>query len=468
MNLLPEQPVLTLDDYLALGGGQGLANARRDGPDATIERVQAAGLRGRGGAGFPTAIKWRSVREAPGSEKYVVGNGAEGEPGTFKDRTIMRYNPYQIVEGAAIAGFVVDARAIYIVTKGSFTREVRRMRRAIADLEQAGIVGDIPIHLVEGPDEYLFGEETGALEVVEGNDPLPRHVRPFEHGLFATAPQLGWWPHDPQPGERGVYTTNPTVVSNVESMSHANWIMTFGPDEFRKVGSPNCPGTMAFTVCGDVAIPGVYELPMGTPLRTLVEDVGGGTQSGRPVKMMLSGVANPAMTIEEIDTPLDFPSMTALGTGLGSGGYVVYDEAMCAVAVARAFSRFLAVESCGQCPPCKLGTETLTTTLERIEAGRGDATDIGVLQRTLATVTDANRCYLGQEEQRVVGSLLARFPDDFETHLAGRCDLRHDVMVPKIKDFDPSGHFVYDERQLYKRPDWSYADVPVTVTAVAH
>ncbi len=461
MNVLPDRPVLTLDDYLERGGGQGFTTAHRVGADATIDEVGKAGLRGRGGAGFPTAVKWRSVREAPGTEKFVVGNGAEGEPGTFKDRTIMRYDPYQIVEGAAIAGFVVNARAIYIVTKRSFTREVMRLHRAVSELEHAGLAGDIPIHVVEGPDEYLFGEETGALEVVEGNDPLPRHVRPFEHGLFATAPQLGWWPHDPQPGQRGVFTTNPTVVSNVESMSHANWIMSFGADEFRKVGPERCPGTMVFTICGDVAMPGVYELPMGTPLRTLVEVVAAGTESGRPVKMMLSGVANAALTVDDMDTALDFNSMAAIGSGLGSGGYVVYDDAMCAVAVARAFSRFLAVESCGQCPPCKLGSTRITETLEIIEEGKGDAVDVGVLQRTLATVTDANRCFLGQEEQRVVGSLLEKFPEDFEAHLAGTCPLRHDVMVPKIKDFDSTGHFVYDERQLYKRPDWSYADVPL-------
>jgi NADH:ubiquinone oxidoreductase subunit F (NADH-binding) len=457
MNVIPQHAVATLDAYLESGGGQGVSNARRQGPDAVLDEIARAGLRGRGGAGFPAATKWRSVRDAPGTDKYVVANGAEGEPGTFKDRTVMRFCPYEVIEGAAIAALVVGAVGIYIVTKRSFTREVERLRAAVAELESAGLVGDVPIQIVEGPDEYLFGEETGALEVIEGNDPLPRVLRPYEQGLFATSPQLGWASHEQSPGHAGVHTANPTVVSNVETLAHATWIMAFGAEEFRRVGVPSSPGTMPFTVCGDIDCPGVYELPMGTPLRTLVDDFGAGVPGGRSVKMVLSGVANPVILPADLDVGMDFDSMAAIGSGLGSGGFVVYDDAMCAVAVARSYSRFLWIESCGQCPPCKLGSETITEILERIEAGHGDASDIGTLQRTLTTVTDANRCYLGAEEQRVVGSLLDTFAADFETHLVGSCALRHDVLVPKIVDFDETGRFVFDRRQLDKRPDWTYA-----------
>jgi NADH-quinone oxidoreductase subunit F len=457
VNVVPQHAVVKIDDYLEAGGGQGISNARRYGPDAVLEEIARAGLRGRGGAGFPAATKWRSVRDAAGTDKYVVANGAEGEPGTFKDRTIMRFCPYEVLEGAAIAAHAIGAVGIYVVTKRAFTRELERLRGALAELESAGLVGDVPIEIVEGPDEYLFGEETGALEVIEGNEPLPRVLRPYQHGLFATAPQLGWVAHEQSPGHSGEHTANPTVVSNVETLAHATWIMALGADEFRRAGTPGSPGTMPFTVCGDVDCEGVYELSMGTPLRVLVDDYGGGVATDGKVKMMLSGVANPVITSSQLDVAMDFDAMAALGTGLGSGGFVVYDDTMCAVAVARAFSRFLWVESCGQCPPCKLGSGTITEVLERIESGRGDAADIGMLQRTLATVTDANRCYLGAEEQRVVGSLLDTFPEDFETHLVGSCDLRHDVLVPKIVDFDQTGHFVFDHRQLAKQPDWTYA-----------
>jgi NADH-quinone oxidoreductase subunit F len=460
VNVVPQTAIVTLEEYLDGGGGQGLSNARRRGPDEILDEIARAELRGRGGAGFPAATKWRSVRDAPGTDKYIVANGAEGEPGTFKDRTVMRFCPYEVIEGAAIAAHAVGATAIYVALKRSFTREVERLRAAVDELEAAGLIGDVPIQIVEGPDEYLFGEETGALEVIEGNEPLPRVLRPYQHGLFATVPQLGWQSHELSPGHEGVHTANPTVVSNVETLAHATWIMAFGADEFRRVGVPASPGTMPFTVCGDIDCPGVYELPMGTPLRTLVDDFGAGVPGGRTVKMVLSGVANPVITRAQLDVAMDFDSMAGIGSGLGSGGFVVYDDTMCAVAVARAYSRFLWVESCGQCPPCKLGSGTITEILERIEAGAGEASDIGLMQRALTTVTDANRCYLGAEEQRVVGSLLDAFTDDFETHLVGACPLRHDVLVPKIVDFDETGRFAFDRRQLRKRPDWTYESDP--------
>ena len=301
----------------------------------------------------------------------------------------------------------------------------------------------------------MFGEEKALLEVIEGNDPLPRVLPPFQHGLFATAPQLGWTATEAEPGEAGGDRANPTLVNNVETFAQVTWILAHGADEFRAAGTDRSPGTTVFTVCGDVAAPGVFELPLGTPLRALVEGNAGGTASGRPVKLVCSGVANAVLSADRLDTPADFESLAVAGGGLGSAGFIVYDDETCALAVARLFSRFLYVESCGQCPPCKLQSGEITDALERIERD-GDAAQLGRIQRALETVTDGSRCTLAVEEQLVVSSVLRQFPEDIVAHEEGRCRLRHDLTLPKLVDFD-GGEFVYDERQARKRPDWTYS-----------
>lgn len=454
--VLREHPVRSLDEYRAAGGGAAIRRARSIGPDATIDEVTAAGIRGRGGGGFPSGQKWRTVRDAPGTRRFVVVNGAEGEPGTFKDRAILRSNAYQVVEGAAVAAFAVGARDVYVGLKRSFVRECDAVRHAAQEMAAAGLLEGLDVTIVQGPPEYLLGEEKALLEVVEGKDPLPRVLPPFQHGLFATAPQLGWTSTEPEPGERSGEAANPTVVNNVETLAHVTWALTHGVDAFRAVGTTASPGTGVFTACGDVARPGVYELPLGTPLRALVEEHAGGTRSGRPVKMLCSGVANPVLPAGALDTPMDYESLAAAGGGLGSAGFVVYDDDVCALAVARLFSRFLFVESCGQCPPCKLQSGVITEVLETIER-TGDTARLPQLERALQTVTDGNRCFLAVEEQQVVGSILRRFPADVVAHEEGRCGLRHDLVIPVISDLTGSG-FTYDERQMRKRPDWTYAD----------
>jgi NADH-quinone oxidoreductase subunit F len=195
--VLPDRPVASIDEWLTSGGGAGLARARELGPDGTIAELERAGLRGRGGAGFPIGTKWRTVRRAGGRHRYAVCNAAEGEPGTFKDRAILRANPYQVIEGLAIAALTLDAPEVFIALKASFGAERERVTAAVTEMEQAGLVGDLSVGIVGGPEEYLFGEEKALLEVIEGNDPLPRWLPPYVHGLFATAPQLGWQAHEP-------------------------------------------------------------------------------------------------------------------------------------------------------------------------------------------------------------------------------------------------------------------------------
>ncbi len=431
------------------GGGQGLAAAASLGHEAVIREVEASGLRGRGGCGFPTGRKWRSVRDCGGGRRFVVANGVDGEPGTFKDRAILRANPYQVIEGLAIAAIAIGATEAYIAIKASYARERAGLERAAREMTAAGLLEGTPVRIVTGPDEYLFGEERALLEVIEGHDPFPRVLPPHRHGLFATMPQRG--------GEADL-GANPTLVNNVETLAHASTILARGAAWFRSRGTARSPGTMVFTVVGDVARPGVHELPLGTPLRVLVEDLGGGTASGRPVKMVCSGVANGVMRAGALDLPMDFDGLANAAGGLGSGGFVVYGDDVCALAVARAYSNFLWIESCGQCPACKLGTGAITSALAGFEAG-GDAGQLAVLQRALNTVTDGRRCAIPVEEQQMVGSLLRTFPDDVLAHEGtghAHASLRHHIVVPKIVDLD-DGVVTYDRLQTRKQPDWTYA-----------
>ncbi|MCA1784310.1 MAG: SLBB domain-containing protein [Intrasporangiaceae bacterium] len=307
--LLPERPVTSLQDHLEAGGGTGLERARALTPDEVTAEVDAAGLRGRGGAGFPTATKWRGVRETAehaGGRLSIVANAAEGEPGTYKDRTLIQQQPYAFLEGICIALHASGADAAHIGIKASFTRPLERLEHALDEMVAAGWFGADRIAIVPGPDLYLFGEETGMLEVIEGKLPMPRLVRPFEAGLNATTT-----------------VPNPTIVNNVETFSHVARILANGADWFREAGTEASPGTMVFTVVGDVPNPGVYELALGTPLRVLLEDIAGATD----IKAVYSGVSNAVILEEHLDTPLCFDAMRDAGVGMGSGGFIVYNPA---------------------------------------------------------------------------------------------------------------------------------------------
>jgi len=459
--LLPDQPLKSLDEYVdRFEGGQGLLRCRELGPAGVVEAVSSSGLRGRGGAGFPAGRKWASVRAGgpESGDRYVVANGAEGEPGTFKDRMLMRRNPYQVIEGLTIAAAAVGAVHAFIAVKASFAAELAALERGLVELDDAGLLGDVPVEIIAGPDEYLFGEEKALLEVIEGEEPLPRLFPPYLYGLFTAAPQVGWSAGiDLSSDGIAVPSSNPTLVTNVETLANVVPILGHGPEWYRTLGTEASPGVALCTVVGDTQRAGVAEIELGIPLREAIETIGGGVGPGHTVKAVLSGVANPVLTGEQLDTPISYEGMEAAGTGLGAVGFIVYDDTADMVAVAHTLSRFLYVESCGQCPACKFGTGEVTAYLERILAGTATDHDVEVISARLDTVTDANRCFLGAQEQRVVGSILGAFPEEFVAHLEGRLPPPSSPEpVPKLVDIR-DGVARYDERQARKQPDWTYA-----------
>ena len=452
--LLPDDAITSLDAYLATDtGGLGLKRAQEIGPAATVDAVTSSGLRGRGGGGFPTGRKWASIASQAGTRRYLVCNGAEGEPGTFKDRALLRSNPYQLVEGIVIAAFAVGADEAFIGLKRSFEREQAAVTRAVQEFQAAGICPDCTVTIVAGPDEYLFGEEKAMLEVIEGKPPLPRWFPPYEHGLFATDPQLGW-EATPRSGARA--GPNPTLVNNVETLSNVPHILARGASWFRSMGTAESPGTVVATVVGDVVAPDVGEVELGTPLRTVIDLVGSGVAPGRDVKAVFSGVANPVVTAGALDVPLSYEDFIAIDSGMGAAGFIVYDDSACMVDVAYQLSRFLYIESCGQCPPCKIGSGAITEHLERLAAGAGNDDDLGGIGHWLERVTDGNRCYLAVEEQAMVSSVLRAFPEEFAEHIElGRCPRPRKLPIPKLVDL-ANGQATYDETFWYKRPDWTF------------
>jgi len=394
--LLTGPVINSLDEYSRQGGLEGFKKARTLSPQAIIDEVKKSGLRGRGGAGFPTGIKWQSVSDDPAPKKYVVCNGSEGEPGTYKDRYLIRKNPYPLVEGMLIASRAVGAEEVFIGLKAKFTIEVGRVRKAIAEFEEAGLMPKGYLNIVLGPDEYLFGEEKALLEVVDGRGAMPRIMPPYQQGIKCSPSEY-----------------NPTVVNNVETMSNLAHILAKGADWFRTFGSKDSPGTMIFTLSGDVKYPGMYELPMGTPLRDLLEKFGGGPAGDKPLRAVFSGVASRVITPDQFDTPLDFGSMKAAGSGLGSGGFMVYDESVSMVKIARLISEFLAKESCGQCIPCNAGCRNITQYLEKFESNHAVPDDLENILIECRGVTNQTRCFLPAEESAVISSIIQKFPGEF-------------------------------------------------------
>jgi NADH:ubiquinone oxidoreductase subunit F (NADH-binding) len=428
-------------EYAATGGGRGLQIALGAWPEAVIDTIARSGLRGRGGAGFPTGEKWRTVRTVGAGPRFAVCNAAEGEPATFKDRTLLRTNPYQVLEGLVIAAYAVGAERAFIGLKEAFAAEASAVGRALAEMEAADALGGIPIQIVLGPDLYLFGEETGLEEVIEERPPLPRTVRPFIQGLFASPPN-----------------DDPTLVNNVETLANVPHIIAEGPDWLRASGTDDSPGTMVFTICGDVQREGVFELPLGTPMRTLVEEIAGGPPERRALKAIFPGASNTVLGPSELDVPMDFESLREVGSGLGAGGFAMFDDSACIVQAAYRYSRFLAVESCGQCPACKFGTGEVTDALRALEEGRGSERDIELVLVRARGSTDGQKCALPTGESLLMQSLVQVFADEFREHVGGPCPRPRELPFHKIVDWDAGEErFVYDADYERKQPDWTFA-----------
>lgn len=442
--LLPDSPFENYEAYRAATGECAVRIAQAMAPSAVVRRVQQSGLRGRGGAGFPTGTKWRTLAEHECARKFVVCNAAEGEPGTFKDRFLMRMNPYPVLEGMVIAARAIGSRELYIALKASFTQERDRLSQAAEALRAQGLLQDLELSIVDGPEEYLFGEEKALLNVIEGEGPLPRepHNPPYERGLFAA-------PNSP----------NPALVNNAETYAHVPSIVRDGPLSFWELGTKDTPGTLLFTVSGDVQKPGVYELEAGVPLRTLLYEVAGGPLPGRSISAVLSGVSSGVIRPGRFDTPADFGSLHLIGSGLGSAGFMVFDDSRSIPRVAQSVLRFLYVESCNQCSACKNGLMAASTALDELFETEDPQAREAVIDRARVGAQRApqgNRCFLPQQGSIVLSSILNRYADSFTAHAPSE-----PVVLPKLVDL-VDGRFVFDERQSLKQPDWSYAEPPST------
>ncbi|MDP9452555.1 MAG: SLBB domain-containing protein [Actinomycetota bacterium] len=465
--VLPASAISSLEEYLSKRGGEGLAAARTVDPMVLVETLEASGLRGRGGAGFPTGVKWRTMVENRSSRvgTTVVVNGAEGEPGTFKDRSILRRSPYHVLEGALIAAQAVGADRVIFGLKRSFTLEVARVRAAIVEAEASGWSGEIALEVFEGPDEYLYGEETALLETIDGRYPFPRLAPPFRRGVRSATERHG----GARPGVTSAATVQmagpggatdapPALVDNVETLANVPRIVQRGADWFRTVGTEQSPGTIVCTVTGSTRRHGVAEVIMGTPLREVIESIGGGTREGHQIKAVMPGVANGLIPADLLDTPVSYEAMNAIGSGVGSGGFIVMDDTVDLVAVAAGVSRFLGVESCGQCTPCKQGGLKISGLLQQLSLSEADDRTFPAVEAGVAAVADSARCYLAHQHEAVVHSVLERFPEELEAHLSGRADGVPPYLVAELVDIS-DGVAVLDGRFREKQPDWTFEEV---------
>ncbi|MDP9404249.1 MAG: SLBB domain-containing protein [Actinomycetota bacterium] len=441
--VLYPQPIISLEDFVKRRGGQGLQAALGMEPPAIIEVLAASGLRGRGGAGFPTGRKWQTVaaNRLPDAPSTVIVNAAEGEPGTFKDRTILRRNPYVVVEGALIGARAVGADLIVFAMKQSFAGEVDRVRAAIEEVEDAGWSEGVQLEVFEGPDEYLYGEESALLETIDGRWPFPRIVPTFRRGIETAATADA-----PSP---------PALVNNTETLANVARIVARGPTWFRSLGTTESPGTMVCTVTGHTQRHGVGEVQMGTPLREVIEDIGGGPKPGRTIKAVLSGVANSVIPGSMLDTPVSYEGLSAIGSGLGSGAFIVFDDTVDMATVAAGVARFLAVESCGQCSPCKLDGMALSDALTNLIASEGGDHGYNVVRRRLSTIADRSRCFLATQQQLVVGSIVEQFGDELAAHASRAAGPVEPVLIAELLDIR-GGEAYLDLRHRQKQWDWSY------------
>jgi NADH-quinone oxidoreductase subunit F len=472
--VLPPKPYDSLASYIEAGGGKGLTAAVAVAPETVIEELAASGLRGRGGAGFPTGEKWRTIKSfgSPVLRTSVVVNAAEGEPGTFKDRSIIRANPYAVIEGALIAARVMEAKSIVIATKETFTDEVERLRAAVAEVAAAGWSDDVEIRIVEGPSEYLYGEETALLEVIDDRPPFPRIAPPFRRGIVEVVTSegdaesgSGLAANVQMAGTEDDSAAPPVLVNNVETMANVPAIIAKGAAWFRSLGTAESPGTIVCTITGDVEHPGVVEVPMGTTLRVVIDTAAGGVLRGLDVGAVLVGVSSSVLTADQLDTELSYEAMKAIGSGLGSAGFIVIGENTDVVSVAAGVSRFLAVESCGQCTPCKLDGAEIAQLLANATRGEGSPDDLATIGARLATVADGARCSLAAQQQAVIGSLLRQFDAQVSARFEPGAAPVEVHLVAALVAIGEKGATL-DTSFVDKQPDWTFDEVDSGKTPV--
>jgi len=400
-----------LDEYLERGGFDALKRCREElSPEQIIDEVTASGLRGRGGAGFPTGRKWSACQDAKGAHKYVICNGDEGDPGAFMDRMLLESAPYRIIEGMAIAAMAIGAREGFFYIRAEYPLALERVTEALARCRERGVLGNsadqngtgLKLSIKEGAGAFVCGEETALLASIEGRRGMPRLRPPF-------------------PAESGLHG-KPTLINNVETLALLPWIFRNGAGEFAALGTAKSSGTKVFALAGKILRGGLIEVPMGITIRRIIDEIGGGVARGRQFKaVQVGGPSGGCIPARLADTPVDYEALSELGAIMGSGGLVVLDDSDCMVDIARYFLEFTQDQSCGKCTLCRVGTRRMLDILERICSGQGRKDDLEQLQRLAATVSAGSICGLGKTAPNPVLSTLKYFREEYQAHLEGRC-----------------------------------------------
>jgi len=396
-----------IEDYMTAGGYQALPKVLEEmTPEQVIDEIKRSGLRGRGGAGFPTGMKWEFCRNAPGDQKYMICNADEGDPGAFMDRSTMEGDPHTVIEGMTIAAYAIGASEGYIYIRAEYPLAVKRVRLALKQAEEKGLLGQnilgsgfsLHIHVKEGAGAFVCGEETALMASIEGKRGMPRSRPPF-------------------PATSGLWG-KPSNINNVKSLATIPVIITMGADWYASTGTEKSKGTCVFALTGKIANSGLIEVPMGIPLREIIYEIGGGIPGGKKFKaVQTGGPSGGCLPAEYLDQSVDYESLTAAGSMMGSGGMVVMDEETCMVDIARYFLSFTQAESCGKCVPCRVGTKQMLDILERICAGEGRPNDIDLLQELGEQIKAGSLCQLGQTAPNPVLTTLRYFRDEYEAHI---------------------------------------------------
>jgi bidirectional [NiFe] hydrogenase diaphorase subunit len=413
-----------LADYIAAGGYQSLAKALEEmTPREVIEEIRKSGLRGRGGAGYPTGVKWALVAKQPAQTKYVVCNADEGDPGAFMDRSVLEGDPHRVLEGMAIAGYAVGAQQGYIYVRGEYGLAIQRLQNAIKQAEREHLLGSrileqgfqFRIDLRIGAGAFVCGEETALIASIEGKRGQPRQRPPYP-------PASGLW------GE-------PTLINNVETFANIAPIIEKGGDWFASIGTANSKGTKVFALAGKIANTGLIEVPMGMTLREILFDIGGGIPGTKFKAAQTGGPSGGCIPGQFLDTPVDYESLSKIGSIMGSGGLIVMDETSCMVDVARFFMEFCMDESCGKCIPCRAGTVQMHDILRRITTGEASPAELDMLKTLCTLLRETSLCGLGQTAPNPVVSTLKYFPEEYEAHIRERrCPAGQCKFVPEEQE----------------------------------